>query len=84
MLERCVILALIAGGVVLVFYVIRPGMVFIMKIRTGALEVSRGKAPRGFVEDCESIVRDFNLHRGTIIRVKRGRTTLLRFSRNIP
>jgi hypothetical protein len=84
MLEKCSALVSMAEEAFLGLYVMHPGAVFIMRIREGTLEVSRGKAAKGFIEDCERIVADVDLHRGTIVGILRGRTTFLKFSPNIP
>jgi len=84
MLGRLAGLAMIVQEAVLRVYVMHPGAVFSMKIRRGVLKVGIGKAPRGFIEDCERIVTDSDLRRGTIIGIQRGRKTFLKFSHNIP
>lgn len=84
MFETCRALALMAEEALLALHVINPRASFIIKIRRGALKRPVGKVSRGFKEDCERIVRDTHLRRGTVVGILRGRKTFLKFSRNIP
>ena len=84
MFETCRALALVAEEAFLALYVMHPRAAFIIKIRRGALKTVIGKVSRGFKEDCERIVRDTDLRRGTVVGILRGKTISLKFSRNIP
>jgi hypothetical protein len=66
------------------FMLFRPKAVFVLKIRNGKVRVIKGRVPRGFIEDCQQLVSENNLRRGTIRAVKMSGRVSLRFSYSIP
>jgi hypothetical protein len=76
------IVVVTAGAIIFVF--LRPKPVFVIVIRAGKIKGYRGKIPRGFKEDCEHLVGELNLKRGTIKGVRKAGKVRLRFSFLIP
>ena len=68
----------------ILFLLLRPKAVIVLKIRNGKVRVIKGKVPRGFIEDCEHLVSENNLRRGIIKAVKMSGRVSLRFSYSIP
>ena len=77
------ILFLAIPGLVL-FLLFRPKAVFVLEIRDAQVKVIRGKVPRGFIEDCEHLVSEATLRKGTFKGVRISGRISLRFSYNIP
>jgi hypothetical protein len=67
-----------------IFVLIRSKPVFVMIIRAGKIKSYRGRIPRGFKEDCEHLVSELSLKRGTIRGVRKAGKVTLRFSFLIP
>ena len=68
----------------ILFLLLRPKAVIVLKIENGKVRVIKGKVPRGFIEDCERLISENNLRRGTIRAVKISGRVSLRFSYSIP
>jgi hypothetical protein len=68
----------------ILFLLFRPKPVFVLKIENGKVRVIKGKVPRGFIEDCERLISENDLRRGTIKAVKMSGRVSLRFSYSIP
>lgn len=71
-----------AGAILFVF--LRPKPAFVILIRAGKITSYHGKIPRGFKEDCEHLVGELSLKRGTIRGVRKAGKIALRFSLLIP
>jgi len=71
-----------AGAII--FVSLRPKPVFVIVIRAGKIIDCRGRVPKGFREDCEHLVSELNLKRGTIMGVRKAGKVTLRFSFLIP
>jgi hypothetical protein len=67
-----------------IFVLLRPKPVFVIVISTGRIKGHRGRIPKGFREDCEHLVSELNLKRGTIKGVRKAGKVRLRFSFLIP
>lgn len=68
----------------ILFLLLRPKAVFVLKIACGKVRVINGRVPRGFIEDCERLISENNLRRGKIRAVKMSGRISLRFSYSIP
>jgi len=67
-----------------IFVLIRSKPVFIMIIRAGKIKSCRGKIPKRFRVDCEFLVSELSLKRGTIRGVRKAGKVALQFSFLIP
>src|SRR3954449_4220027 len=76
-------LALLGGGVALVWYLLQPRYRFVLRIQGDRVRVTRGKVTEAFLADVSDVCRDLGVRRGWIGGVKRGRRILLTFSRRV-
>jgi hypothetical protein len=60
------------------------GRVFEIRLSDGRASVAKGKAPRGFVEDCEAVARDAGLEGGSVWGTGSAKNVSLMFSSGIP
>lgn len=65
-------------------FAVLKGRVFEIRLSGGRASVAKGKAPRGFVEDCEAVAQDTGLDRVSVWGVGSPRNASLMFSSGMP
>ena len=69
-----------AAAIALVWWLIRPRPVFVIRIREGRAELDSGEAPDEFVEDCRRIARDCRIADGAVTGYRRSGHVTLKFA----
>jgi hypothetical protein len=75
------ILAAVAAGV---WFTARPPAVFVVVVRAGHAEATRGNVTAAFLVAVEEICREFQVNAAEVRGVARGRRIALRFSPHFP
>ncbi|MCZ6795116.1 MAG: DUF3634 family protein [Planctomycetota bacterium] len=78
------ILAVVVVALAFLWFRPRPDPSFILEIRDGRLEVSRGKVARRFLQECRRLVDAHGIADGTIRGFGDAEHVSLEFSREIP
>ena len=85
MFEQLLILALaVIGGPALIFLLLRPRALCVVKVKGGVAKLAKGRAPRGFLESCQQIADDCKAAEGKVRIVSRRGGVSFLFSRGIP
>ena len=76
-----VVLAAVAAGV---WLMVKPPAVFVVRVRGGIAEATRGTVTGAFLVAVADVCREFGLHSAEVRGVAHGRRIALRFSSNVP
>lgn len=77
------VVALAVGGWI-IWNLLRPQFLFIIRIEAGVLRVTKGKLTVAFLDEIADACRQANVADGWIGGVQVGRRESLRFSKSIP
>ena len=76
---------LVAAAAIAAWWLIaRPAAVFVVRVRDGRAEATRGKATDAFLAVVAEVFAEFQIARGEVRGVRRGRRIALGFSANVP
>jgi Protein of unknown function (DUF3634) len=81
LLEPLIVLAILAA---VAWFILTPQFVFRVRISGGALRLTRGKLTHGLLDQLAPICQEWDIKRGWIGGVRRGRRLTLLFSRSVP
>jgi len=83
-METLAKIACVGAATVVVYLVLRPKAVFVIRITNAKLHVAKGSVPEKFLGDCRNIVAESDITSASIKGVNNAGRICLRFSRQIP
>jgi hypothetical protein len=78
------LLVLSVIAVAVVWAILRPAGVFVVRVRQGKASAVRGKATDAFLSEVAEVFREFGIASGEVRGVARGRRIALWFSSRVP
>ena len=77
-------LTLVCTGAICFILILLPKAVFVIRIHDGKPFLTKGNVPKGFLNDCELLARENDIHILIMKGVKKRNTVFLRFSPSVP